>query len=373
MKINFKIKLKDESGFAAIVIAMIMVTILSLITIGFAQLMRKATISALNAQLSTQAYNAAESGVNAAAAAINEGYNLPKTICGDTENVQGGVNTGLSGANFLEDNTVGGKSSPTGASYPCLLINPTPPNYQADPIDTVNSTVAEMEGINPATGAAAPIQTMEISWENSDPGSPQFAPNCNTFYPANQPVGTPQWNYTGILRTELFPVNNLTRSSLINSEMTTYLCPDQSLGNTIGYNSGVDTGVGSDNGHIVDGDCNASNNPYCSVYITGLSQSIYFLVLKSIYTPTQVTVTLYGADSTGSTAPTNILDIADAQFLVDSTGKAQNVLKRIQVRIPTHDNYYYPPNGGAASVCKELKVQPAGSSSPNPNCSNIPS
>jgi hypothetical protein len=207
---------------------------------------------------------------------------------------------------------------------------------------------------------------MEISWQNAQ-GSDSFlrgiANQCNNLYPATG--GGTTWTYTGMLRAELVSINDVSRDGLINNALTTFLCPSTSAANTVAYNSST-TGVNS--GTIISGNCstpNTTNPQYCNAYITGLgslNEDTFFLVLRSIYNPTAATVTLYGADGTGSVTAGNILDIKDAQFLVDSTGKAQNVLKRIQVRIPTHNNYYYAPNGAISSVCKQLSLTPTSSS-----------
>src|ERR1039458_10050844 len=71
----------DQSGFASIVIASVIILVLSLITVGFAQLMQREQRSALDRQLSSQAYYAAESGINDAVSAINSGFNVAKSTC----------------------------------------------------------------------------------------------------------------------------------------------------------------------------------------------------------------------------------------------------------------------------------------------------
>ncbi len=103
----------NEEGFAAIVIAMVLIVILSLLTVGFAQLMRHEERSALDKQLSSQAYYAAESGINDAAAVISNNPLVSKTTCGPTTGV----------GSLFPNNVVGVN---TGSSYPCLLIDPTP-------------------------------------------------------------------------------------------------------------------------------------------------------------------------------------------------------------------------------------------------------
>ena len=70
----------DQRGFAAIVVALVLILVLSLLTIGFAELMRHEQRSALDKQLSSQAYYAAESGVNDAVSAAAS--NLPRPPAG---------------------------------------------------------------------------------------------------------------------------------------------------------------------------------------------------------------------------------------------------------------------------------------------------
>src|SRR5487761_1517319 len=55
---------QSQQGFASIVIAIVLVTVLALITTGFAQLSRREQQTALDKTLTNQAYYAAESGIN---------------------------------------------------------------------------------------------------------------------------------------------------------------------------------------------------------------------------------------------------------------------------------------------------------------------
>src|SRR5579884_551043 len=136
---------KNQAGFAAIVIALVIILVLSLITVGFGQLMQHELRAAADRQLSSQAYYAAETGINDATAAINSGYSAAKTTCGIDAGSPGGVDLTQSGYKYLMDNTVGNS---TNASYPCLLINPTPPTLQYGNISTVNPEVFEFEAVD---------------------------------------------------------------------------------------------------------------------------------------------------------------------------------------------------------------------------------
>src|ERR1700735_2299515 len=139
MKTRPKLK-NSQAGFAAIVIAIVLIIVLSLITVGFAQLMQNNQKQALNKQLSSQAYYAAESGVNdaenAIAAAAQNGDTLSKTSC--LNGVSASPGTDGTDYNGLYFNSQVGTS--TGASYTCLLINPDPKDVDINPLGTEQPT-----------------------------------------------------------------------------------------------------------------------------------------------------------------------------------------------------------------------------------------
>jgi hypothetical protein len=365
----------NESGFASIVIAMVLILVLSLMTVGFAQLMRNEQNSALNKQLSSQAYYAAETGVNDAAKAVNAGFSVAKTTCGyTTAQIQALSGTNQTAAEeYLASDTIGAS---TNASYPCLLINPTPLQLMFSDIDTNDSKVVELSGLNPATNNLQLINSLNISWQpdstNSSSGQPLFVPgNGNNFYPSSASgySGT-TWPATGVLRISLTPLGSghINRTDLITSTYVAFLYPNATSSNAstpttlptyldnITYTNGNAATVtinDQSNGPILDGDCSTGNTPmYCNVQITGLNQANYLLVMNSIYSPNSVTVTAEGPSNTP-------LDIGNAQTLIDSTGEAQGVLRRIQVRLSDRPNYDIP-NGTEATegICKQLAVAP---------------
>ena len=69
---NIKQLKNNEQGLVAIVVTLIIMLVLTLIVTGFAQLARREQREALDRQLASQALYAAESGVNAAEAAVNQ-------------------------------------------------------------------------------------------------------------------------------------------------------------------------------------------------------------------------------------------------------------------------------------------------------------
>lgn len=102
----------NQTGFASVVIAMVMVLVMALITIGFAQLARREQKNTLNRQLATQAYLAAETGVNDAIKALKN-HTIPDTApdnqCLTTEFPD----------NQIPDNATSGQD----VAYTCVMIN----------------------------------------------------------------------------------------------------------------------------------------------------------------------------------------------------------------------------------------------------------
>lgn len=340
-------KINNQAGFASIIIALVLILVLSLLTVGFAQLMRREQSRALDKQLSNQAYYAAESGVNDAAKAINAGFDIAKPNCQPLP-----AGSTYPGAKFLEDNSVGNS---TNASYPCLTIDPDPHDLEYGSIDNVKATGVEITGADfsdPSTTEA--IGALVISWQDSNSSDHTFITDgSHSFKPANE------WGATPVLRIALTPLTSggLDRTNLVNSTYTAFLYPSNSGSASYSYGNGA-LGGGALAGVIDDGKCSTGSSLYCSVKINNLGQANYVLNMRSIYGESHVQITAYALDGTTK------LRIKNAQAVVDSTGKAQNVLRRIQVRIPAHNNYPGPGFDVEAmgGICKLLKLAPQSSS-----------
>jgi hypothetical protein len=271
------------------------------------------------------------------------------------------------GAQYFGKNTVG---SNTVASYPCLIVNPAPTSLQYGFVGTVNSEVIRMQGVDPTDDTPVNISKIELSWQDNGTGI-SFAPSggCDSFYPATALSGT-TWTYTGILRAELVPLNSLSRDGLTSAAYTAFLCPSAGSVGSIAT-SDYASNIGNNEGVIIPGNCN-TNNPgnspsssppdqtpnYCNteiINLDSLNQSSFFLILRSVYSATSATVIAY--DSSGRQ-----LGLEGAQTLVDSTGKAQDTLRRIQARVPTYNGYDYADFDleTTGDICKQLQLTPTG-------------
>ena len=356
----------EESGFASLVIAMVLVLVLSLTTVGFAQLMRKEQRSALDKQLSNQAYYAAETGVNDAAKAINNGYTIAKTKCGpySNNNPDSALNLGsitdpaskTAATDYLTDNTV---SPTTNSAYTCLTIDPTPETLEYRLNDTSKPRSVQLTGVDNANPTEVKqIGSLVISWEDIGGANTSYVPNTSyNFTP------TDEWTYVGPLRLGLTPLtsNGLGREKLTKETYTAFLFPNKASSPNVLPDSLYGSAIGKAGGAILNGNCNSANTPRdCSVRITDLNQASFLLRLIPIYRSSDVTIRAYGTDNTQ-------LRIKNAQTLVDSTGRAEDVLRRIQVRIPTQNNYDIPDGTEATqALCKQLQLIPGGATPGRP-------
>ncbi len=157
-------------------------------------------------------------------------------------------------------------------------------------------------------------------------------------------------NNTGLLRASFIPTAAATSSdNLLNATKTIFMYPAAGSAGSAGSTSLANTNVGS----FVSGNCNAGNTPrYCVVDVAAGLSDLY-LRLKAVYKP--VAVNIEALDS-GS----NPIAIQGAQAVIDSTGKSQDVVRRIQVRVPLTPGYYYPEFAieSGDTICKRLAVYP---------------
>lgn len=330
----------SEQGFASMVIALILILVLALMTVGFAQIARREQQSSLAKQLATQANYAAESGINDAITDIKSGkiHALP------SDNTHGGRDcitpadvgpTALTGNQNVE---------PTfGVSYSCLLVNLQPPSLVKQPLSVDKAWTT-------AFSTSAPLTSLTVAWRSSSSAAKPRTPlpfNGYGFRP------TASWGaHPAVLQfsiTPLAPLLGTDRNSMINNTFTAYLYPSAGA-NTVNYTTSTLPG----NAHVIAGGCNlAATN--CSVRIGLLPGGTgpYLVHIFDYYDSSNVVIT--GSSLLG---PVNFID---GQAQIDVTGKAKNVLKRLQARVSLNGlNTTLPDNAiEAKNLCKRFSTIPA--------------
>lgn len=345
-----------QSGMASILVTMVLMVVMSLIVLGFAQVSRRNQRAALDSQLSKQAYYAAETGINDYAKVIKNYLatspsnpdltQLSKTTCAKPT-------TGLYstiGTNLL--------NGTTDVQYTCVLVtaNPTSLNYSS-----VNNN-AHVIPINAATA----INNLTLTWQNPT-GTANSADNCPAASSIGQFPAAANWTCgLGILRVDVVPTTgSISLNGLQASTMTAFLVPTNPTANvagTVSYsgNGNNQYGAAANQGAIVPAKC--SNASGCSVTINNLGGTNYYLRVSSIYQNSSIQVAGYNLSN-----PSAPLSLIGAQVLIDATGKDQDILRRIQVRIPINaaaSNTFDSAIISSQSLCKQFETAPTLSSNP---------
>ena len=358
----------DQAGIASIMVTLVLMAVMTLIVLGFAEIARHDQRQALDRQLSSQAFYAAETGVNDYAQKIR-GFFEANPAASTTE-IQNKVSQ--SSCTPSNNSIYAGMSNVLNAAnnvqYTCVLVNATPDSLQYGSVGNASQVIP----VNSADGSS--LDHMVISWQPTTnqvkptQGCPSN-PNVDTFPAAGS------WSSggckLGIVRVDLVPApssaNPFSLQDLQANTMTVFLVP------TVATNTGTGTvsyTQSSNNqyltkvnqGTVVAAKCDDSSG--CTVTVTGLSSAHYYLRANSIYAPVALTVQGY-TTPIGSGGPP--VKLTDAQVLVDSTGLAQDVLRRIQVRISVNSS-----SGGSVfdaalestkSLCEQFKTAPSASGS----------
>lgn len=319
----------NQQGFASMVVALTLVIVLALVTIGFAQLTRREQQNALNKQLATQANYAAESGINDAIKYLHEnpGYDPDPTECLSdlpTTATSAGYKPAIDTTN--------------GVSYTCMLIDTKPKSLQFTQVDPRSSELVTFN----TTDAPDPLT---IEWDSLQPNAPN---DTSGGFPT-----TGSWTaskYPAVLQFSITSLGNgsVDRASLTGSTFTAYLYPTNSA--TVPekpYNPATQ-------GLIIPASCVPQNGGrHCEAKITGLATGGYLLHILNLYDRTD-TITI-----TGGNDP-NLVNFIDGQAVIDVTGKARDVLKRLRVRVCLSVNNCQSPLPGTEgqNICKRLETRP---------------
>ncbi len=201
----------DQRGMAAIVITMVTMVVISLIVIGFATISRREQRQSQDQLLSSQAFYAAESGVEDAKSIIKDAIAKGDPIkakddCND--------NKPGPGTNYpTDDATI--VDSDYGVSYTCLKVDPEPRTLQYD-------GVAD-NGIIVPINTPQPTGQLEITWRPT--GDPGGLPSADCPTSTNNSF-SPQTDWScgyGVLRVDIVPtVGSLTRASLASGQLTAF-------------------------------------------------------------------------------------------------------------------------------------------------------
>ncbi len=334
---------RNTSGFISIFTALMLMGILALLVAGYAFTSRQAQRRTLDDQLSTQAFYAAESGVNEAIEVLRDPNN---TITTKDE---------CDGGPFSYD-----VDSSANLTYTCLLIETDVQDYVNDNVPVAGLGEA---AVVPIEASAAPLY-LDVEWDSTLGSNVGVNPNS---YTSGSPTLTPDTTWgdgIGMVRLDLIPTDAVTdRGSIVTNSYTQFLYPSADASFTEPADYGILNTATYQGGTAVSRCTTTLPAPEyrCSVRLrimnlggAPVTRTSYYLRLQSYYNAVKVRVT-------PRTSANATVTLANLQAIIDSTGRAGDVFRRIQVRVPItnilglHTPYALTTTD---SICKRLVAAP---------------
>lgn len=363
----------------AVIFAALLLTVL---TVGFISLMISGQQRAMNNDLSQSAYDSAMAGVEDAKRVLRACASGNTTACDalDTGGCNVIANAGIAGSigaseTVIRSSTGGGSDdgSRFDQAYTCVTIMRDTPDYLAD----LHANEAHVIPLR----AAGSFNRVILEWYTAEDldtgGAVQATPGNGLPQPTDWDAATPP-----VVRAQLItPGEEFGLSELDGSDasQTIVLRPGAVTNGSTnpnfsmnGQSRATDDREHNNSASLVTCSRNFANNGYsCRAQLTlnevvsAAASSNTLLRLNAIYKGAQVRVTL--ASSTGN------VNFRDVQPAVDSTGRANDLFRRVESRLGLGDGFAYPSYvvDAARSICKDFSVDPEnvhpGSCNPNVN------
>lgn len=377
-----------ESGFVSLFTVIFFMLLVTVITVSFVRIMITEQRQAIDNDLSANARAAAESGVEDGKRALLAYYDssTPSDVRAELAQAFGADSNNcdsLTGKTQVRAQlNITGQAVTTGdieQDYTCLNVKLNSPDY-------VDSSSANTSKVFPIRGTGDYNQ-IRVSWhllsenvsEDADGRPSALAPNAPLPLLPPQ-TGANSWStfgYPAFLRVQLlgYPSSgSFNRSDLDTRSRSVFLAPVN------GSSTVIDLGT-ADSGHQFDStksspspfvQCSTNFNNYGAYLCTatlqlpaGLASNAnnFFLRVTPIYSSTHFRVQLYNSSTNSS------VDMNEVQPLIDSTGKSQDVFRRIQVRVRLNPLTSFPEFAAETTdnICKNMRVADAANSSVN-NC-----
>lgn len=341
----------NQRGLVAIFSVMIIMGILTLLIVGFSTSVRQAQERTLDDQLSTQAFYAAETGVNKALEVLRAGM-LPSS-----DDCTGGIwfDPVIYPAHDVE--------------VSCMLTNVQPSSLVYDFVPVAGDG-------DPVTlsmyTTRFPADIFEFSWDAPSPADPIPTTGLNGGNP--EFLTDRDWgNRIGVLKLDMVQANSTSRATLIDNTVSFYLYPTTQP--AAATPPTILPGA-AQQGQTVLGHCDATPDTEgfrCHAFVSipsanGVDTKVR---AQAFYNPV-------GFSIKARSLAAEVVEFKYGQAIIDSTGRAGDVFKRIQVRAPIEPAAsprigHHPPFNFLSedSLCKRIIAIP-GASIVDTSVSSIP-
>ena len=319
----------NQSGSMSLLTVIFLALLLTIVTISFIRLAIIEQRQATDDDLTTRAFYAAESGVEDGKRALalwqsGGAVNLNEDVCQPADVVPSGL-----------------LSADLSTEYTCQLINLAPGNFLARLDAWEGATI-------PLNSGGSAFNRVQIEWHLPEAGQPYgVRGNSDTDLPT-----VPDWisaEYPAMLRTAVFWHD--AGATFASSSVDQYALFINPAASNAALNSTNDR-------QVVNGFCQpavAGGGYACTATVTVVSSSTtdFYLRLQALYTATDVRVTLFNGNN-----PNPVL-LEDVQAAIDVTGRAGDVYRRIEARVPlTQFDYPFPDIAlwSNTDICKAFSV-----------------
>lgn len=361
-----KLVQQTRKGVASLYVVIFATILFGLITLSFVRLILSEHNQSLNDELSQSAYDSAMAGVEDAKRAVSEYYRCledascpaekkdgSKLFGGDCENFN--LNSYLYGTGATGEVQIQASSDGSGSvdqAYTCVIVKNVVPDYRST-LTSDNRTRVVPLGLtrNAGEGQNVALQRVDritFGWYSETNGT--VFNNLNTHggdrLPAASGATTPPTISLTLIRTgRSYDKGTFSQPSNAVTSTMVLLPTEGGTANTITndqLNKAADAYKKESNLPLTVG-CNHGKEFACEVNLTGLSFEVgdnAMLVISMPYgdTVTDFAVTLWDGDES--------VEFQNTQISVDSTGRANQLVRRVETRLDPADLFFpYPQYG----------------------------
>lgn len=365
-------KTSAKKGAASLYVVIFAAILFSVITLSFIRIILSESTQSSNDDLSQSAYDSALAGVEDAKIAVNKYYqclsNSAPSNCNPYKNNSGNVDSSkIFGGNCesfnlkkilypsstdtevkVQESSNGGNS--TDQAYTCVIISNIVPDYRST---LTSDTRTRVIPLGVASKKLSDVKRIEFRWYSENNGT---VFNTN-FKDANSSNELPDINGAPIppvisltlLRTRRKDIDVSEYMNATNTDYSTMVFRPVSSGgvtdNTISAGEIRAAGDAYSDNHLYMVDCKPGEFA-CTVNLGNGSDALFydegnaFLIVSLPYgeTVTDFVVTMYKDGGVN-----NPVEFENVQISVDSTGRANQLLRRVETRLDPSDSFFpYP-------------------------------
>lgn len=363
----------NQAGFVSLFTVIFFMLLITVITIGFLRIMAIEQRQSLDNDLTANALAAAESGVEDGKRALLAYYD-PATdpaVKSDLANAFADSNTNcdsLNGLIGITGQAVG--STSLNQSYTCLNVKLNSPDYVGQAQEN-QSEIFPIRGVGDFDQIRVSWHLLSNSVGSEGDGQPsRLKPLSPNSLPA-QTGNSSSWSsqgYPAMLRVQLLghPNGSFSRTQLNDRSRTVFLPPVQGGGASVidlgaaDPSHGINVSKDSPNTNVqCSTDFSQFNTYLCTATLAlpsgaayASSANSYYLRVTPIYRAAHFRVQLFNSGT--NTA----VDMNGVQPLIDVTGRAEDVYRRLQVRVRMDAITGLPEYAleTANTICKNMQV-----------------